>query len=189
MLESLRVLMDSAAAWAELQPPQWTARQRQYGTSLEKFRDTCVRQGVPVHRLGDYPLLARFDSSTAAALVEAIQGLDWAAYGQAVPSTATDHPAVATRTDVEVQPYASSTSGSDGFEVDEDYEDESNYVGRRATQAEVQAMLGLGLSAIEICKIRLMLWEIPPAQWHDRLSVILASDHRLVFSLLGKLEA
>lgn len=50
-------------------------------------------------------------------------------------------------------------------------------------------MLGLGLSETKICRVRLMLWESPPAQWHDKLLVILQSEHRLVFSLLGKLEA
>ncbi|KAG8915274.1 hypothetical protein FRC00_005984 [Tulasnella sp. 408] len=189
MVQSLNVLMDSATAWAELQSEHWITHQRLYTTSLEKFRNSCARQGVPIHRQGDYPLLARFGSSTAETLVDAIRGLDWAAYGQPVPSAATTHPIITTTTTFQTQPYTALGSGSHDFEIEEDDTNDDNYVGRRATRDELQAMLGLGLSATEICEVRLMLWEKSPAQWHDRLFVILQSDHRLVFSLLGKLEA
>lgn len=193
MQQSFDLLLRTAEAWAELQTGQWLTHQRLYGTSLQNFRNTCAKQGVPIHLSGDYPLLARFGSNVADSLVEAIRGLDWAAYDQPVPTSARAHPIVATTTATEVLSHTSSTFETSGFDLDDDDMDDDDsdddYVGRRATRAEHQAMSRLGLSALQICRVKLMIWQRHPTHWHDRLRVILKYDHRLVFSLLGQLES
>lgn len=181
----------AAEAWADLQIAGFSQRSGRLDSATRGFRDACTSAGIPVHATGDFPLLARLDGGVADELIDAMSRLDWTSLRLTQPrhilseSTASlaqihntgghSNAAVDDASDME-EPDWGSTADSD----DED----SEWVGRRATNKDREAMSAAGLDKFQSLQVRIMLWERPPKQWQESLRLIIGDDKGLILQLL-----
>lgn len=195
MQQAYDQVVHAVEAWAELQTASWLTLQGSYDSNLRTFRANRVRNNISIHLSGDYPFSARFGSEVAGRLVDAIQTVDWAAYGQPAATSSITHLTPPTASPALQLPTShtfalgNSENQEEDEDDDDDDDDESTFIGRRTTAQERSSMRAIGLSSRQIALIRLMVWEKPASQWHDSLQVIFQGNHGFIFAVLGRLHA
>lgn len=186
-------------AWAELQVAGFAARAGRLDNTIPRFREACRAEGIPVHLIGDFPLLARLDHTTADDLFDAVSKLDWAAFGLMDPHRIINGQVPSRLESIGLDEQSDGMTagayeggGMEELEVsrvveDEDEEeddDDTEWVGRRATREDKRAMAAVGLSHYQTVQVRLMLWEKPAKQWESALRQIVGSNQGLILRLL-----
>ncbi|KAG8933461.1 hypothetical protein FRC01_009129 [Tulasnella sp. 417] len=191
---SMRAAYDAAGraaeAWADLQVAGFSQRTGRLDIATRSFRDACTSGGIPIHATGDFPLLARLDGGVAHELIEATSRLDRTSFGL----TQTQHPlsqlqSIGEHSKVAVtSPHNErSIEETDWESATESDDEDSEWVGRRATSKDKEAMSAAGLDRFQSLRVRLMLWERPPKQWQEALRQIIGDDNGLILQLLTAL--
>lgn len=178
----------AAEAWADLQVPGFAPRVGRLEGATPGFRDVCKKNQIAVHLTGDFPHLTRLDHTAAKEVIDALTQLDWASFGFAQPSQVIPGQICPVAEDEDEDDHAAATSyevrGAEeavwGARIAGDDEQESDWVGRRATQSDMEAMLDAELDAYQILLVCLMLWERPAKQWNATLQGIVGDDARIL---------
>ncbi|KAG9044755.1 hypothetical protein FS837_007579 [Tulasnella sp. UAMH 9824] len=103
----------AAEVWADLQISGFGQRSGRLDMATRGFRDACTRGGIPIHALGDFPLLARLDGGVADELMEAMSQLNWTSFRLTQPRhTLLDSTAALVQVHSTGQPFNATTSRS-----------------------------------------------------------------------------